>query len=82
MAVRGGVHLRLNSSIDLATLFAKAVSSLEESAVAVRGGSQLRLNSSIDLATLFVIEVILRRGGAGRDSARSSRDELDAKMAS
>ena len=69
VAVRGGVHLRLNSSIDLATLFAKAVSSLEESAVAVRGGSQLRLNSSIDLATLFSIDIILRRGGAGRVAA-------------
>ena len=45
--------------------------------MAVRGGFELRLNTSIDLVTLFVIDLILRRGGAGRDPTRSSRDELD-----
>ena len=49
MAVRGGFQLRLNSSIEVVTLFAKASSSFEEPSVAFMGWFQLRLNSSIEL---------------------------------
>ena len=49
VAVRGGFQLRLNSSIEVVTLFAKALSSFEEPSVAFLGGFHLRFNSSIEL---------------------------------
>ena len=69
------------AEVDVHFFFCKGDKRAGGPSVAVRGGFQLRLNAPMDAVTLFAIDVILRRGGAGRVSARSPRDELDVKMA-